>query len=104
MSNQIRLHLLAPTVLKLKRTKYGNTYTGLVTITTQEKNHNCPIVMYSVYIVCTWMIKVELPLKGLCVLFLCEGAVKRVLVDDDHLSLFVINIILAKLLHYFGTY
>lgn len=60
--------------------------------------------MYSVYIVCIWMIKVEFFFKGFCIFFFCEGAVKRVLVDDDYLFLFVINIILVKLLYYFGIY
>ena len=41
------------------------------------------------------MIKVEFPLEGPGILLLGEGAVERVLVDDNHLSLFVINVVLT---------
>lgn len=52
----------------------------------------------------TWVIKVELALDGLGLLFWSEDLVEAVLAEDHHLSLMVVDLVLAQQLHNFPTY
>lgn len=52
----------------------------------------------------TWVIKVELALDGLGLLFWSENLVEAVLAEDHHLSLMVVDLILAQQLHNFPAY
>lgn len=50
------------------------------------------------------MIKVELALEGLGLLLWSEDLVEAVLAEDHHLSLMVVDLVLAQQLHDFPTY
>lgn len=52
----------------------------------------------------TWVIKVELALDGLGLLFWSENLVEAVLAEDHNLSLMVVDLILAQQLHNFPAY
>lgn len=48
---------------------------------------------------CTWVIKVELALERLSLLFRGQGPVEAVLAEDGHLPLVVVDLVLAQQLH-----
>lgn len=62
---------------------------------------SCPTKYLSVH---TWMIKVELALKCLCLLLWSQHLIEAVLAEDRHLPLVVVDLVLAQQLHDFLTY
>lgn len=48
---------------------------------------------------CTWVVKVELALERLSLLFRGQGPVEAVLAEDGHLPLVVVDLVLAQQLH-----